>query len=235
MMTNQTIEQTWLSVLGIRFNVEGETCVVSHPEAGGVCGREATMTCYGLAFCEAHGEECALEAIEGYALQVDEYPSWQEAFERRRGNGLGCTYRFTDEKQQLEALEKVLERPTFDIREQKPLMDDQTRLFLSNLGSYEEVLWRAYPLREELVYERTRTHTPEAWMQEPARYWFMDPYDYFSEQTSVLHGYMRYAFTKNDVEAVRQLEPLRERATAQMAYAYQLRPERYRWEEPKAG
>jgi hypothetical protein len=53
-MTNQTVEKTTLDVLGIRLGIEGETCVVSHPEAGGPCDREAVMTCYNRPFCEAH-------------------------------------------------------------------------------------------------------------------------------------------------------------------------------------
>ncbi len=42
----------------------GFPCVVAHEDAGGPCGRPATMAVYGLTFCEEHGEECAAGAHE---------------------------------------------------------------------------------------------------------------------------------------------------------------------------
>ena len=38
-------------------------CFVRHPDAGGQCERPATMTVYGLHFCEVHGEEARLRAL----------------------------------------------------------------------------------------------------------------------------------------------------------------------------
>lgn len=40
-------------------------CEVRHEDAGGKCGRSATLEVYGLCFCEAHGEEAKLMALEG--------------------------------------------------------------------------------------------------------------------------------------------------------------------------
>ena len=58
-----TIEQTVLEVLGIRFGIGGETCVVSYPEADGTCGREAVMTRYGGRSSAPIGEHASFATI----------------------------------------------------------------------------------------------------------------------------------------------------------------------------
>lgn len=40
-----------------------ETCEVSHPDAGGPCGRPAVYEVYGLSFCQVHGLEANAAAL----------------------------------------------------------------------------------------------------------------------------------------------------------------------------
>ena len=46
-------------------------CFVHHPDAGGLCGREAVMKIYGLDFCEAHGEEVRIGAVFEQLREVE--------------------------------------------------------------------------------------------------------------------------------------------------------------------
>ena len=43
---------------------DGAPCCVKHEHAGGQCARPATMTVYGLNYCEPHGEQVAEGALE---------------------------------------------------------------------------------------------------------------------------------------------------------------------------
>ena len=59
MRTEQKIDKA----LGIIQGLANEqSCVVSHPDADGVCQRPATRTVWHLPFCEVHGEEAELAA-----------------------------------------------------------------------------------------------------------------------------------------------------------------------------
>src|SRR5215211_2142998 len=46
-------------------------CFVRDRAAGGRCSRPATMEVYGLAFCEAHGQECKAGALEEFYSDAD--------------------------------------------------------------------------------------------------------------------------------------------------------------------
>ncbi len=46
-------------------------CVVSHPDAGGPCGRPAVGEVWGLSFCELHGREAEMSAKEEIAYATD--------------------------------------------------------------------------------------------------------------------------------------------------------------------
>lgn len=60
-MTKSVMEDA----LGIARGYAGEeNCVVSHPDAGGPCGRPATGMVWELGFCEVHGIEAAAAALE---------------------------------------------------------------------------------------------------------------------------------------------------------------------------
>jgi hypothetical protein len=48
-----------------------ERCVVSHPDAGGECGRFARFEVYGLTFCEPHGLEANCAALLEYFHQAE--------------------------------------------------------------------------------------------------------------------------------------------------------------------
>ena len=52
-------------------------CFVRHEDAGGHCGRIATMKVYGINFCEAHGEEAKLGAgLEQYDGNLAKNPGF---------------------------------------------------------------------------------------------------------------------------------------------------------------
>lgn len=60
------------AALGIMRRVRsGNRCVVSHPDAGGQCEREAAMTVWTLSFCELHGREAELSAVEEFVEDVE--------------------------------------------------------------------------------------------------------------------------------------------------------------------
>jgi hypothetical protein len=62
-MTNHENDPRFVRDLDPTGGLErGLPCFVHHEDAGGRCERAATMRVYGLAFCEAHGEDVKLGA-----------------------------------------------------------------------------------------------------------------------------------------------------------------------------
>jgi hypothetical protein len=59
-------------------------CVVSHPDAGGPCGRPPVGEVWGLPFCEAHGREAELAAREEMANALEGIFRGLQAVEQER-------------------------------------------------------------------------------------------------------------------------------------------------------
>jgi hypothetical protein len=123
-MVNETIEQA----LGIQRELSGEdTCVVSHPDAGGSCGRLATVRVWNLPFCEAHGKEAELAALNELSVEFDnEIYALREAEHQRHFSS--------------QALEHVLSLPSM-----KESALGGIILGRDHARSHEEALRTAYP------------------------------------------------------------------------------------------
>jgi hypothetical protein len=71
-MTEESMKNMTERALGIaRGFAAGEDCVVSHPDAGGPCGRPATGMVWNLPFCEIHGREAEAAALEELAEDAE--------------------------------------------------------------------------------------------------------------------------------------------------------------------
>ncbi len=167
----------------------GFRCIVSHEDAGGPCERPATMTVYGLALCEEHGEECAAGAHEELHQDAHDF------FDRFDG-------------------EHVVGLPNPWVR--RAVRDWRATVPAGELAHEERVeglLLRAFPFRAERVMEGSAGDIADPIPgQRP-------PYDSWRDDRLDIHAVMRVAHEWGMVWLVEILEHERESVAAQCAYA----------------
>lgn len=172
-----------------RTGENAPTCIVSHPDAGGVCGRPAVYEVWGLPFCESHGLEANALALEelyhdaGDVLDCLQYPSavsLNSEIQMIVRSGINWTQKRS---------QRHSERADRLVRE-------------------------AYPVLEERVDPRTTSWDPhsDAFLIEA-------PVDRCAQERFLLARFMREAFIEYAYTIMEHLEPLREQACAQYAAA----------------
>ena len=102
-------------------------CFVHHPDAGGLCGREAVMKIYGLDFCEAHGEEVRIGAVFEQLREVETlFEGFRNPHVTESGSDIESTLRTTLDNlhrdaptgdKYLRALLQAYPNPPEDVRE----------------------------------------------------------------------------------------------------------------------
>ncbi len=172
----------------------GEDCVVSHPDAGGPCGRPGTGMVWNLPFCEVHGREAEAAALEELAEDAEMALQGLEDAEKGRANPNPVVVR---------ALRNV----------QVPVTDARS----GYSHNQDEALRTAYPIIEGRANPDTLAFDYEAEYSgdEPGD----GPVDWWADTRYLLCRFMREAQGKGLPELVRELEPLRERASAQLVQA----------------
>ncbi len=169
---------------------DAPVCVVSHPDAGGACGKPAACEVYGLPFCGLHGLEANYGCLnQVYSLALDELsdmrseglcPATLEHLDAgwRRFNGLTNSFSDAHSRQAKEAFAHLEGR-----------VDAETL---------------------EWDYEDPTETPPDWWLE---AYW-------------KLCRFMYEAWRSRRYFVCGELEPLRERAAAQYAFAEKVFRER---------
>lgn len=164
-------------------------CFVRHPDAGGLCGREAARMVYGLLFCEEHGAEATAGALSEL---------------------------YQDAADVLERLDSPnLPHPN---QEAADALDAAWRRFF-RLGSEHEgeaALRRAYPVIPERVDAETTAYDYRVF--DPAGP-SGQPTGAFDDARRLLCKQMRLAYEEGADWLVEILEYEREGASAQLAFA----------------
>lgn len=174
------------AALGIFLDAADETCIVSHPDAGGPCGNGAASTVYGLPLCSRHFGEACREAHTELSVAAD-------------GVRIGLEH-------------ATLQNHTIDRALELAINSLQ---FPATHADCETLLIRTYPLKDELVDQRTKESTPGNGVAHAEDYWM--------ERRLLIHRLMRIAYDARHEDLVRLLEPLREQAAAQLGYALALK------------
>ncbi len=191
-MTEETMENVMERALGIArgWCGGGEDCVVSHPDAGGPCGRPGTGMVWNLPFCEVHGREAEAAALEELAEDAEMALQGLEDAEKERAESNPAVVR--------------------------ALRDVQVTVTAASDGyehTQDEALRTAYPSIEGRIAPDTLAFDYEA------EYSGDGPVDWWADTRYLLCRFMREAQGKGLPELVRELEPLRERASAQRVQA----------------
>jgi len=170
-------------------------CQVRHPDAGGLCAREARAMVYGLVFCWEHGAEATVGAL----LEL-----YQDAgdFLERLDNPHVPT-------QNAEA-ERALEAALGGL--------DGWRRSLEREEAEEEAVRRAYPEIPERVCPETAGFDYR--FGPGNRYDLSDmPTEVYSDARRITHKLMRLAYEAGEDQLVEVLEYEREQASAQLSFA----------------
>lgn len=190
-MAEETMTDVMGRALGItRFAGKDEDCAVSHPDAGGPCGRPGTRMVWNLPFCEVHGAEAEAAALveitEDAEIGLDDL--------RGSGNGHPGSNAIL-----LRALEEA----------GKP----NTTARSGYERDHQETLYLAYPLVEGRADPTVTTFDYDS------EYAGDGPVEWWAETRYLLCRFMREAQGTGLVALVEELEPLRERASAQLVQA----------------
>ena len=191
MTEKTTIEEIMEGALGIaRGFAGGENCVVSHPDAGGLCGRPGIGLVWNLPFCEVHAVEAEAAALEEIGddtqMQLEALLSAENA---RSGSN----------------------RLLLHTLEQAQALANKSRT--GHTRDQDEALRAAYPPLEGRIDPDILAFDYEA------HYEGDGPVDWWTDAQYLLCRFMREAQGKGLPELVRELEPLRERASAQLVQA----------------
>lgn len=183
----------------VRELPEGEErrCWVALPGSSERCPNMAVIGVYGIPFCEVHGEE----AKEG-ALEELYFDATQEV--ERPLNGAVRDLN-PEAERALEAARREL------------------YVLLHAAEQTEQVLTRAFPLIRERVDSETLAYVADPDSPEARNY--SPPYDAFRAERHHIHRLMRLAFEEGYDWLVEVLEPSREKAAEQAAYALVLEEE----------
>ncbi len=180
------------ATLGIaRGFAGGENCVVSHPDAGGPCGRPGIGMVWNLVFCELHGVEAEVAALEELAEDAEMALQGLEDAEKGRS-----------------APNPVVVRALKDV--QVAASGDRAG---HTRDPEDAALRAAYPPIEGRADATVTSFDYEA------EYEGDGPVDWWAASRYLLCRFMREAQAKGLSELVCVLEPLRERACAQLVQA----------------
>ncbi len=195
-MTEESMKNVMERALGIARGwcgggeAGGEDCVVSHPDAGGPCGRPGTGMVWNLSFCEVHGAEAEAAALAELTEDAEiEMQALRGAENGRPGSNLVS----------LRALE---EAGTLNSAARSGCEKD-----------HQKALYLAYPLIEGRADPTVTTFDYDS------EYSGDGPVEWWADTRYLLCRFMREAQGEGLPELVRELEPLRERASAQLVQA----------------
>lgn len=170
-----------------RTGEDAPACIVSHPDAGGACGRPAVYEVWALPFCELHGLEAnALALEELYHDAGDELERWQNPHAQPLNSEVQMIVR-SGVKWTSKRWEHHHERAERLVQEAYPVIDERV--------APETTGWDPYSLDDEA------------------------PVDRWSETRFLLARFMREAFSEYAYTVIEDLEPMRERACAQLVAA----------------
>ena len=191
----------WMAERELRRTAEGivrelapdteRLCWVKLPESGDRCPAKAALAVYGLPFCEVHGAEARAGALAELYFDAEQFLEGLEAPDIPEVNA--------------EALKAI--------RQGAAALN--AKLHVVEGEEEERALKRAYPLIPDLVDPETREFDyAERRGEEPPEDWYRRP-------RLLLCKLMRLAYRERAAYVVEALEPLRESASAQLAYALQ--------------
>ncbi len=196
-MTNNENEPRFVRGLDPTKGLErGLPCFVYHEDAGGHCERTATTRVYGLAFCEAHGEEVRAGAL------LEAYQDAAYYFDRARNPHTPDVS---------EIVERELVAAVSRMNGEGPTDED-----------YQRALRRAYPDVPEKVRAGVLTWEGD-W--EADGYRDAAPVDCLLDSLATMHKLLRLAHEDAESWLVEVLEYERESVAAQAAYALRERRE----------
>lgn len=164
-------------------------CWVQHPSAGGLCECKATTMVYGLLFCEIHGAEATAGAL------AELYQDATDFLERV-------------ENPHVAAPNAEAERAVVAARR------DMERRAREHEDAEEAALRRAYPMIPERVCSETSAFdyfNPHGPNEEPT--------EVYGDARQLLYRCMRLAYGQGEDWLLEVLEPERESASAQLAFA----------------
>ncbi len=188
-MTEETTNDVTERALGIAQGLAGgEDCVVSHPDAGGPCGRPGTRLVWEIAFCEVHGAEAEAAAREELAEDVEMALQGFEDSEKARSASNSIVVRALEDAQ----------------------VPASGGLRYKHTRDHEKALYLAYPLTEGRADQTVTSFDYET------EYSGDGPVDWWADTRFLLCRFMREANSRGLPELVLELEPLRERASAQL-------------------
>ena len=180
----------------VRTEEGGGQCWVGKGLDGVRCPRPAVLRVYGLGMCAEHGEEARAGALS------ELYYDAVQVVERLRNPYVDTLN--PEASRVMAAGAAELWRACAEAE--------------SNVG---EVLMRAFPLDRE----RTCPETFE-YVRDPEAPWsYPPPFDEYLRERHLVHKLMRLAYQEGSTTLVETLEPERERAAAQSAYAAALERE----------
>lgn len=165
-------------------------CVVSHEDAGGPCERPIVFEVYGVPFCEVHG----IEANVGAMAQLHD-----EAM---------------DEFGRMDNVHALPIQPEF----LRVVRSERGRSFDDHIRyarQHERLLLEAYPLIRERVDQETSDWQPG----DLDKNFTGGPVDWWAAEYRHMCSFMLQASRSRETNLARELEPVREHAAAQYAFA----------------
>ncbi len=166
-------------------------CVVSHPDAGGPCWREAIGEVWGLPFCGLHGREAELAAADEMASSLEGIFA-----------GLVCVE--SERHDRNERVVRIIEEAA---------REDAPGEAVGGLA-HEEAIAAAYPPEE--LEEGT---DPDTLRYDYERTGEDSPHDWWCEAQIMACRFMRQAHDRGLAGLLTDLEYVRERATVQRLLA----------------
>jgi hypothetical protein len=166
-------------------------CIVSHPDAGGPCQREAIGEVWSLPFCASHGREAELAAQDEMASSLEGIFTGLVALERDRHDPNEIALRIIKEAASEAAPSEAADIP-----------------------AHEAAIATAYP-PEELEANTD----PETLRYDYEQMGMDNPHDWWCEAQIMACRFMRQAHDQGLAGVVRDLEYVRERATVQRLLA----------------
>lgn len=165
-------------------------CFVRHEDAGGKCQRDAVMVVYGLPFCEVHGAEAKVGALEEAYYDAGNFLARLDNIHVVEPNPIA-----------LHALREAVSA----LREEESRATD---------GSSDAALRKAYPVIPERVDEDTLVFDYDGTDSEGT------PIDWHYQDRMLLHKLMRLAHEeRGPTWLIETLEEHRESISAQLAFA----------------
>jgi hypothetical protein len=166
-------------------------CIVSHPDAGGECGRPAIGEVWSLSFCELHGREAELAAQDEMASSLEGIFTGLAAVEQER-----------------------YDRNEEAVRIIKEAASEAAPSEAADTLAHEAAIATAYP-PEELEANTD----PETLRYDYDQMGQDNPHDWWCEAQIMVCRFMRQAHDRGLAGLLKDLEYVRERATVQRLLA----------------